>query len=340
MGELATGETGTGANTGSGTARHGWAVGIATYRRPDGLERVIQHVGAAVRAAGMPAVLIVVDNDGADPAVADRARQAAHAAGLTLDFSVEQRPGIAAARNAIFARAEAHAIRFLAMLDDDEWPTEGWLAALAAEQVRSGAAVVGGPVAPVFPPDKRRLQKIARFWSVQPQMLEGRPFVFCTCNFMVDLVAIADHPRPLFDDRFGLSGGGDTVFFRALFKAGFAMAWAADALVEEEVPPQRASVAWMRMRRYRVGNHAVNWEMIDRGRLRPLAKTLGLTARLAIYPALGREPGARLHGWLFELDKVMGRWNAHRGVLHMEYARDARGNRVQGGQSPAARGHA
>jgi succinoglycan biosynthesis protein ExoM len=305
-----------------------WAVGIATYRRPAGLARAIRHVGRAARAAGLDPLLIVVDNDGADPGVAEQAARAAQEAGLRLDHSIERRPGIAAARNAIFDRADRVGIGCLAMLDDDEWPSDGWLAALARTRAATGAHVVGGPVAPVFPRDKAGLESIARFWSVQPQMLDGRPFVFCTCNFMVDLDGIRDHPRPLFDDRFGLSGGGDTVFFRSLFNAGHAMAWAADALVEEDVPQQRASVAWMRMRRYRVGNHAVNWESLDQGRLRPLAKTLALTARLAIYPLLNREPEARLAGWMFELDKIMGRWNAHRGVLHMEYVRDARGNRA------------
>lgn len=304
------------------------AIGIATYRRPDGLARAIDHVAVEVRHAGIAARLIVVDNDGTDPAVAGRAADRAAAGGLPLDFSIEPRPGIAAARNAIFARAEALGAGRLAMIDDDEWPLPGWLAALAARMDQTGAAVVGGPVMPVFPAGARRLQRIARFWSVQPQSLDGRPFVFCTCNFLVDLIAIRHHPRPLFDDRFGLSGGGDTVFFRSLFNAGHAMAWAADAMVEEDVPPQRASVTWMRMRRFRVGNHAVNWEMRDHGWLRPLAKTCALSLRLAIYPLLGREPEARLWGWVFELDKVLGRWNAHRGRLFMEYARDAAGNRL------------
>lgn len=314
-------------STAKAEASDTWALGLATYRRPEGLERAIVHAGRAARLAGIAPLLIVVDNDGADPAVAERAHAAAAAAGLALDCTVEPRPGIAAARNAIFARAEARGVRFLAMLDDDEWPREGWLAALAHRQAETGAHVVGGPVVPVFPPAMAALNRIARFWSVQPQVLDGRPFVFCTCNFLVDLAAIRAHPRPLFDDRFGLSGGGDTVFFRDLFRAGHPMAWAAEAIVEEEVPPQRASVLWMRTRRFRTGNHAVNWESRDRGRWRPLLKTIALTVRLAIYPLLGREPEARALGWLFELDKVLGRWNAHRGVLHMEYARDAAGNR-------------
>jgi succinoglycan biosynthesis protein ExoM len=152
-------------------------------------------------------------------------------------------------------------------------------------------------------------------------LLHGKPFVFCTCNFLIDLGAIRAAPRPLFDPAFGLSGGGDVVFFRGLFFDGHPMAWAESALVYEEVPPSRASLQWMRTRRFRVGNHAGTWETRDRGRLRATLKTIALTVRLAIYPLLMREPEARGVGWLLEMDKVRGRWDAHRGSLFVEYGR-------------------
>ncbi len=298
-----------------------WAVGFCTYRRPAGMARLIDHLAVAARELREKPALIVVDNDGTDPAIAALASERAAAAGLPHHFVVEPTPGISAARNAVFARAEALGARFMAMIDDDEWPAPQWLAALDRRRAETNAHIVGGPVTPVFPDNAKALERIARWWSVQPQLLAGKPFVFCTCNFLIDLAAVAEMPRPLFDEQFGLSGGGDTVFFRSLFFAGHPMAWAEDALVYEEVPPARASFGWMRTRRYRSGNHAVAWEVRDNGRLRTLLKTAGLTARLAIYPLLRREPEARITGWLLELDKVRGRWNAHRGALYMEYER-------------------
>jgi len=298
-----------------------WAVGLATYKRPAGLARVIDHIGKAAQHLGVPVDLIVADNDGSDPAIAALARDHAERAGLVLHFVVEPTPGIAAARNAVFDRATEIGTRFLAMIDDDEWPAQDWLVALAACRLQTGAHIVGGPVSPVFPADRQSLQALARWWSVQPQMLNGKPFVFCTCNFLIDLDAIRAVPRPLFDPAFGLSGGGDTVFFRGLFFKGHPMAWAETALVYEEVPPSRASLSWMRTRRFRVGNHAGTWETRDRGRLKATLKTMALTLRLGIYPLLRREPEAWAVGWLLEMEKVRGRWDAHRGSLFMEYAR-------------------
>jgi succinoglycan biosynthesis protein ExoM len=298
-----------------------WVVGLATYKRPEGLVRVIDHIGVSAQKLGQPVELIVVDNDGSDPAIAALASEHAQSAGLILHFIIEPTPGIAAARNAAFNRAFEIGARFMAMIDDDEWPSEDWLVELDKKRVETGAHIVGGPVTPVFPQEHKALERIARWWSVQPQMLEGKPFVFCTCNFLADLGALQDVPRPLFDPQFGLSGGGDTVFFRGLFFSGHPMAWADEALVYEEVPLSRASLKWMRTRRFRVGNHAATWETRDQGKVKAIVKTLGLSARLAIYPLLGREPEARGVGWLLEMEKIRGRWDAHSGALFVEYGR-------------------
>ena len=299
----------------------GLAVGLCTYKRLSSLERLLEHIAIAARTLAQAPQVIVVDNDGNDPAVQAAVDAFALRSGLVIHYLIERRPGISAARNLVFDKADSLKVRFVAMIDDDEWPSESWLTALLAEQSRSRATVVGGPVAPVFPVGHESLQRHARYWSVQPQTLEGRPFVFCTCNFLIDMAAIASLPRPLFDDAFGLSGGGDTVFFRTLFYAGHAMAWTKEALVHEEVPQSRASFQWLRQRRYRVGNHAVRWEMVGSGPVRSLLKTVGLTARLLIYPLLGREPESPWVGWLLEYDKVRGRYASHWGDVFVEYAR-------------------
>lgn len=298
-------------------------VGLCTYRRLPSLLRLLEHIHYAVK--GLPNVpsIIVVDNDGNDPNVGIAVNHFAEHSGLEITYLVEVKPGISAARNAIFESAFKQKARFVAMIDDDEWPSEQWLSELLTVQKKTNAVVVGGPVAPVFPSHAPHLQKYARYWSVEKQLLNGQPFVFCTCNFLIDLQAIAEMPRPLFDEAFGLSGGGDTVFFRKLFFAGHRMAWADQALVYEEVPDNRAQFSWMRQRRFRVGNHAVRWETIDTGKLKSSIKTLGLILRLSVYPLLRREPESPFVGWLLEYDKVRGRIAAHFGDFFVEYARPA-----------------
>ena len=293
------------------------AVAVCTYRRPDGLARLL----AALPAGAPGAAVIVIDNDGADPRV-PAVVAAARAAGLDVRLAVEPRPGISAARNRAFAEAEAAGIGLLALLDDDEWPAPGWLPALLRRREETGAAVVGGVVRPQFPAGAGGLARYARFWSVLPQARDGQPFVHATSNVLIDLRCLDGVPRPLFDDAYGLTGGGDVVFFARLFARGVAMAWSEEAVAFEAVPPARASWVWIVGRRRRVGNHMVREETLRAGPVRPALKTAALCLRLAIYPLLRREPEARVAGWRLEAAKLRGRIAAHRGRQVVEYARD------------------
>ncbi len=298
-------------------------VGLCTYKRLPSLMRLLEHIALSAKPLTQAPLVVVVDNDGNNPAVESAVMDFSKKSAMEVRYLIETKPGISAARNAIFAEADKQKARFVAMIDDDEWPSVNWLSELLAIQTQTSAVVVGGPVAPVFPEKAAKLQKYARYWSVEKQLLNGQPFVFCTCNFLIDMAAIAQTPRPLFDEAFGLSGGGDTVFFRKLFFAGHKMAWADNALVYEEVPDSRASFSWMRQRRFRVGNHAVRWESLDAGKLRSTLKTMGLMARLFIYPIFTREPESPFVGWLLEFDKVRGRIAGHFGDVFVEYARPA-----------------
>lgn len=299
-------------------------VAVCTYRRPAGLARLLAALPAGARGLDRPPPVFVVDNDGGDPAVAS---VVAGATDLDVRLLVEPAPGISAARNRAFAAAADAGVTLLALVDDDEWPDPGWLAALLARRVETGAAVIGGIVLPAFPDEARHLGRWARFWSVLPQERRGRPFVHATSNALVDLAAVRDLPEPLFDVGHGLSGGGDLVFFARLFERGVTMAWAEDAVVREEVPAERASLAWLARRRRRVGNHMVMEEEGRQGRVRPMLKTAGLLARLPVYPLLRREPEAPLLGWRMEAVKLGGRLAAHRGIRSYEYARDGVGER-------------
>lgn len=298
------------------------AIGICTFKRPELLRRALEHIAASAAGLEPLPVVIVVDNDGSDPRVAQVATEAAQVSGLTIEYHVERTPGISAARNAVFARAYALGARFLAMVDDDEWPAPQWLREMLATQRNTQAVVVGGPVDAVFREDQGPVRKYAEFWSVRSQQIDGKPFVFAAGNFLIDLAAIAaQRQAPWFDPAYGLSGGEDLAFFRSLFRDGHAMAWAANATVHEEVPDARASIDWLRRRKFRVGNSDVRTEAQGGSAHRCLLKTLGLSVRLCIYPLFRREPHAPWLGWLLEYEKVRGRYSAHLGHVALEYQR-------------------
>lgn len=298
------------------------AVAVCTYKRLAGLRRLLDAFAGLKLPAD--AVFVIVDNDGDDPAIGEAVQAFAATVPQPVRYVVEREPGISAARNAAFRAARQAGATTLAMLDDDEWPAPDWVEALIRERDRSGAKVIGGPVRPVFSEQKAALGQHARFWSVEREYLGGKPFVFCTCNFLIELEATAFLGDEPFDPEFGITGGGDTLFFRKLWNAGVPMSWADDALLHEEIPDSRAGLKWLRQRRYRQGNAAVRWEQeaaID-GDIKPWMRTLAIVARLPLYPLMSREKSDRGLAWLLEVDKLRGRIAAHRRRHYQEYRRE------------------
>ncbi len=296
-------------------------VAFCTFKRPDYLARLLNSLENLAKPA--PTGFIIVDNDGDDPEVAALCEAFRTRTNAVVELVVEREPGISAARNAAFAAARRLGAITLAMLDDDEWPQKNWLKALIAERDASGAKVVGGPVRPVFPEGRDDLARHSRFWSVEREYLHGKPFVFCTCNFLVEMDAVAILGDRPFDPAFGITGGGDTVFFRALFDAGVPMSWSEDAWISEEIPASRASIKWLRQRRFRMGNAAVRWERDAPvySDMSSITRTLAIMARLPIYPFLSREKSDRKLAWLLEYDKLRGRLAAQFGSVYSEYSR-------------------
>jgi succinoglycan biosynthesis protein ExoM len=266
---------------------------------------------------------IIVDNDGQDTAVEELVADFRARVEAPVEYVVERRAGISAARNMAVAAARRSGARLIAMLDDDEWPSPDWLLNLLATQRASGAVAVGGPVEPVFDPDSPVPKRFEALWAVRQGQLEGRLYVYCTCNCLLDLDAIlflGDRPFP---EDFGASGGEDSVFFRRLFFAGSAMAWADEAIVFEEIPRDRATLAWIRRRWYRHGNVGLRTERAapGRGKLPPVLKTALLCLRLPLYPLLSNSRARGPFLWVLEAERVGGRIAAHFGSVCKDYGR-------------------
>jgi succinoglycan biosynthesis protein ExoM len=303
------------------TSANSVAICVCTFCRPKQLSRLL----FALRSLARPQCtsFVIVDNDGSDPAIRSLVEDFHAAVGVAVEYIVERRPGISAARNTAVATARRMGAELIAMLDDDEWPSRDWLLSLLAARQASQAIAVGGPVQPVFDAGSSVAKKFEILWSVREGRLNGKVYVYCTCNCLLDLAAIAflgDRPFP---EDFGISGGEDSVFFRRLFFAGVRMAWAKDALVFEEIPPERASLAWMRRRWYRHGNVGLWSERAAPGHGSPpsFLKTILLCARFPIYPVVTRSAVRDPFLWVLEAERIRGRIAAHFGSVSQDYVR-------------------
>ncbi len=221
-------------------------VAVLTYRRPDDLAAILPLLIDQVRSVDVAASVLVVDNDEAGAGAA-----AATALGDPLVRAVvEARPGIAAARNRALDEADADLLVFI---DDDERPVASWLASLLAAYRADRPAGVVGPVISEFEIEPDPWIVAGRFFERKRHPTGTRVEVAATNNLLLDLHQVrAMGVR--FDERFGISGGSDTLFTRLVVTRGGRLIWCDEALVVDMVPSARISRRWVIRRMYRFGN--------------------------------------------------------------------------------------
>ncbi|MFT4233811.1 MAG: glycosyltransferase, partial [Microbacterium sp.] len=263
--------------------------------------------------------VMVVDND----PDGDSAAGCAQAAGAI--YIAEPTPGIAAVRN----RALDSALGFdaLIFIDDDEVPQPLWLEQLVQKYISTGADAVAGRVETVFPDEADPWVRASGAFQ-RPQRVDGQviPEV-ATNNLLLDLAAVRDTGLR-FDERFGLSGGSDSLFTREFTKRGKHIVWAQHAAVLEQEDASRFTRAWVLQRYYRFGNTRARVDILTTdgstafARVRAVAKgTLRVSGGGAksFLGAVTRSLSRRAHG---ERTMAIGRGMiaAAFGSVYLEYA--------------------
>lgn len=222
-------------------------VAVLTYRRPDDLAALLPLLIEQTRAVPCRASVLVVDNDSEGGA---REQITALASG-EVRYVHEPTPGIAAARNR--ALDEAGDAGLLVFIDDDERPTPEWLARLLDTYWRGQPAAVVGPVVSRYEVEPGPWITAGRLFDRRRLATGTSVDVAATNNLLLDL-AQQRRLGPRFDLRFGLSGGSDTLFTRALVRAGGRIVWCDEAVVIDIVPAGRVTRSWVLRRALRSGN--------------------------------------------------------------------------------------
>jgi len=272
-------------------------VAVLTYLRLENVAELLPLLEQQVAGVGHDgSTILVIDNDPAGSAEdVVRGRRSP-----LLRYVHEPAPGIAHARNRALDEAADHEL--LAFIDDDERPLDGWLLALLEVYARHRPAAVTGPVFPRYEiePDPWLL---AGGFFVRRMYPDGHRVPAATsANLLLDLTQV----RRLglrFDERYGLTGGSDTLFTRQLVARGESVVFASAAGVLDKVPASRMTRHWTLRRQFRVG---ATWsrtsvELADPGVRRlwtRLRLTAGGGARVgvgALRHAVGRVTGSLTH---------------------------------------------
>ena len=218
---------------------------ICTFRRTF-LRQTLQSVAGLT--AGRHTIRVIIADNDLEPSGRALVEEMRGQLPFPVIYVHAPAANICIARNACLDHAEAD---FVAFVDDDETVTPGWLDALVDKAEASQAAAVLGPVRAIYRPDAPRWMVEGDFHSTLPVVVGGVIRTGYTCNVLIRWCPPYQALR--FDLALGKSGGEDTAFFYQLTALGGAIAFAPDALVEEPVPAERASMAWLVRRRLRFG---------------------------------------------------------------------------------------
>ena len=223
---------------------------IATYKRPEGLKRLILGLNQLTFSTIAPPdiEIIIADNDATASARAfcEEVRSQIR---WDLNYSVEPEPGVTYARNRTISNA-ADSTNFIVMIDDDEVPDPRWLEQLLKVQAEFSADIVTGPVHPHFEdpntPD----------WIIKGQFFEMRTYetghllnVAFTGNVLIRVECLKGL-NPVFDHRFAFKGGEDSYLFMKLFSMEYKIVWAQEATIQEWIPTSRTQLSWILKRNF------------------------------------------------------------------------------------------
>jgi succinoglycan biosynthesis protein ExoM len=218
---------------------------VCTFRRPQ-VGTLLASLAKQELPVGWRIRVIVADNDQA-PSAKDVVLEAFSALGLDGTYLHAPARNISIARNACLDAVRANLAAFI---DDDETARPDWLANLIHRLRATGAGVVFGRVAAVYASDAPKWAINGDLHSTEVFFRDGKVEGGYTCNVLFRRDAIGDLR---FDPAFGRTGGEDTIFFGALTRSGVHMTYAYNAVVEEPVGAERATLAWLLKRAFRSG---------------------------------------------------------------------------------------
>jgi succinoglycan biosynthesis protein ExoM len=212
---------------------------ICTCERPALLARLLERLRHQRTEGAFTYCVVVADND---PSCSARAVVESIATNLDVRYSSEPRRNISLARNHAIAHAKS---RFVAFIDDDEFPQDDWLLTMYRACQTMRCAGVLGPVRPHFESPPPRWVVKGKFCE-RPEYVTGHRIEWRksrTGNVLLRRDILEQDEEP-FDPRFG-NGGEDVDFFRRMQARGHVFRWCNEAAVLESVPSIRLTRRYM-----------------------------------------------------------------------------------------------
>lgn len=250
------------------------ALCIPTFRRPQGLRKLLTHVGELTYGGRLS--VVVVENDAELRAGARTAEEMSRDYPFPLTIVTEPQRGQTYAYNRAFREAcrVTPPPDYVAVLDDDEYPDRGWLTEMVGAALALQADIVGGPVLPVFDDPHHWL---ARTGLYEPARYRSGPIdmIYGAGSMLIRRSVLEEYLDEPFSHAFAFTGGSDLEFFTRCRRDGHSFGWADRAFVYETTPSARTSVGWLLRRNFRKGTEITRIDRSFNGDRWSLARRSG-----------------------------------------------------------------
>jgi len=229
------------------------SVCVATYKRPQMLERLLTSLTDQRLAHDVTLEVIVVDNDAsgaAEPVVRKYYDQKSH---ISFQYFLQPIKNISLARNTAVAHATGEYVLFI---DDDEIASPDWVVTLVSACAEHCADGVFGPAFPIFGPDTPGWLRdnASRFVGAIPRAKTGASAdATWTSNCLLKADLLKSESGP-FDPEYGITGGEDTELFDRLKRRGARFVYCNEAPVFEHWPDERTRMSYFLRLSFRGGN--------------------------------------------------------------------------------------
>ena len=262
---------------------------IATYRRPALLRALVSSLTGQETDGRFEVSICIADND---PTETARPVAEEMSSRVRVRYATQPKKSISLTRNVSLTLGSGELV---AMVDDDEDVPGTWLLSHLRALVSHDAEISHGPVTPVFHRAAPGYLMRSGMYGSTSNPVSGSTTGFIpstnNCMFYRSLLSRLDHG---FDETFGLTGGEDAEFFQRLRLAQARSIWCREAEIKEWIPPERTTIRWVVLRRYRCG---ITWARrmamheqevfrseLRRRRRRVLLDVAGIPAALMLAP--------------------------------------------------------
>ncbi len=226
------------------------AISCNTFLRPEILEKTLNSIASLNIPDNIAIKVLVVDNDAKASAqpVIDKIKPDFP---FEISYFVEEKRGLANARNRLLKEAINLDVTHIAILDDDDIADVDWIINLVdLYNTQDNAYIISGPEYCTFDGEFPTYLTNNNIFVKKTSKKKGEIRKVCSTHNAFFPLKIVKEDGIWFDSSFVFMGGEDGDFFYRAGKAGYTIVFNPDAIVREINGKDRVNIKWILSRNY------------------------------------------------------------------------------------------